>query len=68
MTHPNAIQSGFLVEVEIDGISFEATVSSKSPKVCRIEPTDPFHHQQRYADYSQIVRVLERPAGEEVAS
>lgn len=68
MTHPNAIQLGFLVEVEIDGISFEATIVSKNPKVAGISPTDPFHNQARFCDYTQIRKVLERPEGGEESS
>jgi hypothetical protein len=68
VTHPNAIQLGYVVEVEIDGIKFEASITSKNPKVCGIEPFDPFHHQQRFCDYTQILRVIERHEPGEAAA
>jgi hypothetical protein len=68
MTHPNAIQIDFVVEVEIDGLSFEATITSKNPKVAGIAPVNPVVYANRFCDYTQILRVISRPAGGEVAA
>lgn len=66
--HPNAIQPGFVVEVHADELTFPAVVKTKRPKIVTVEPLDPITYRRRHVDYSQIVRVIERPSdGEEAA-
>ena len=60
--HPNGVREGDLIEVQIDGLSFEATVRTKTPKVICIEPTNPIVYLYRYCHYTDIVRVIERPS------
>jgi hypothetical protein len=66
--NPNAILIGDLVEVKVGGDVFQATVRSKAPKVAGIDPLDPILFEARYCSYSSVLRLVERPAGEEVAA
>jgi len=66
--HPNGIQPGDLVEVEIGDDIFEATVKKKNPKAVSIEPRNPILHLYRYCHYTDIVRVVERPEAEEAVA
>jgi hypothetical protein len=61
--HPNALRELDVVEVRIDeDITFIATIQSKSPKVCAIEPENGIVFPQRFCHYSQILRVISRPS------
>jgi len=65
--HPNGVQLGDLIEVQIGKDTFEATVLDKQPKVVHFEPTNPITYANRYCSYSSVLRLVERPAGEVAA-
>lgn len=63
-----AIHPGDLVEVQINGYSFQAVVKSKQPRSIGIEPVDPIRFSWRHCSSRQVKRRIERPisgAGDE---
>lgn len=58
-----SIKVGDLVQVDVRGTVFTATVRSKQPRNIGVDPVDPYHFTWRHVSPRQIVKRLERPEG-----
>jgi hypothetical protein len=59
-----AIRVGDVVEVDIRGYVFPATVRSKAPRTIGIDPADPIRFTYRFCSSRQVKKRISRPESE----